>query len=121
MQTNDGIADRLREQRENLGFSQLSVAEKIGITRQSQGNYESGLRYPDAAYLASIATLGFDIGYIITGTRAAPPVVELTREEEALVDAYRKSSEEDKRAMRRMGDAFKNTANDAVKPAKKRA
>jgi transcriptional regulator with XRE-family HTH domain len=64
------IGNRLREERERLGFSQSSFAEITGAHRKSQGNYELGERMPDAAYLAAIAAAGADVLYILTGQRA---------------------------------------------------
>lgn len=65
-----GIAERLREERTRLGHSQAEFAEIAGAHRKSQGNYESGERMPDAAYLSAIAQTGADVQYIVTGVRS---------------------------------------------------
>lgn len=54
---------------------QPKLADIGGVGKQSQINYESGKRQPDAEYLARIATAGADIAYILTGVRtiSAPP------------------------------------------------
>lgn len=64
------LSERLREQREALGFTQQSLADLCGITARSQRNYESGERSPDAAYLAATAAAGADVLYILTGVSA---------------------------------------------------
>lgn len=63
------IGERLRAERERLGLSQEDFAARAGAHRKSQGNYESGVRAPDATYLAAIAAAGADVLYIITGRR----------------------------------------------------
>lgn len=61
------IGDRLREERERLRLSQPAVADAAGITKKTQIEYEKNRTPPDANYLASVAALGFDVSYIVTG------------------------------------------------------
>lgn len=63
------LGDRLREERERLGFNQTDFAALAGSTRKTQFNYESGERTPDAAYLAAISAAGADVSYLVTGKR----------------------------------------------------
>ncbi|WP_459863517.1 helix-turn-helix domain-containing protein [Endothiovibrio diazotrophicus] len=63
------IGERLREERERLGFSQSDLGAIGGVTLRSQGNYERGDRAPDALYLAAVAAHGVDVCYIVTGSR----------------------------------------------------
>ena len=52
---------------------QPEFADIAGVGKQSQINYESGKRQPDAAYLAAISAAGADVGYILTGERTFQP------------------------------------------------
>lgn len=88
--------DRLREQRESKGLNQGAVAELLGVDRKTQNNYETGKRNPTAAYLESIAQLGFDVVYILTGRR--DPKL-LTDDQRRLVDMYAGLSEERQRKL----------------------
>ncbi|MBF0308994.1 MAG: helix-turn-helix transcriptional regulator [Magnetococcales bacterium] len=63
------FCERLRAERKRLGLNQTEFAKIAGLTLQSQGNYESGRRTPDVAYLAAVATAGVDVGYLLTGVR----------------------------------------------------
>ncbi|AYO54934.1 XRE family transcriptional regulator [Acinetobacter wuhouensis] len=63
------IGQRLKEERERLGFTQPSFAELASTTKKSQIDYEKDLTQPKANYLASIAEAGADVNYIITGKR----------------------------------------------------
>lgn len=64
MQTSFG--QRLRSERERLGFNQLDFAELGGIKRSSQILYESGRRVPDVRYLERIKGAGVDLIYLVT-------------------------------------------------------
>ena len=64
-------SDRLREERERLGMTQSEFAAHGGVKRLAQYQYEKGERRPTADYMIGIAKVGADVGYIVTGTRAA--------------------------------------------------
>lgn len=62
--------ERIRSERERLGLTQAEVAERIGVSRATQINYESGKRSPDGDYLFRFGELGADTGYILFGERS---------------------------------------------------
>jgi len=63
------IGTRLREERERLSLSQTALADRAGVTRKTQFNYEGGERQPDADYLVAIAAAGVDVNYVLFGTK----------------------------------------------------
>ncbi len=69
--------ERIREERERLGFNQADFAALAGATRKTLFNWESGAASPNAAALAAWAEVGLDVLYVVTGQRAggasAPP------------------------------------------------
>jgi transcriptional regulator with XRE-family HTH domain len=81
------IGERLKEQRLKAGFTQGQLAQRVGIAKGSQTLYETGKRMPDAKYLATVAELGLDVSYIVTGS-----VVDATLEpeEQQIVALYRR-------------------------------
>lgn len=81
--------DRLREERERLGFSQEAFGAIGGVKRVAQGKYEKGERSPDVDYLAAIARVGVDVQYIVTGVRSSA----LVGKEALLLEGYRKMDE----------------------------
>lgn len=97
--------ERLKFERERLGLTQATIAEIGGIQKRAQINYENNSRNPDAAYLECVAKIGVDVLYVITGVRTGEPE-PLARDEAALLDNYRHSSEEGKRAIRATGDSL---------------
>lgn len=64
--------ERIKGERERLGFSQAALAPKLGISRTTQVNYETGKRSPDADYFHAFGALGADIGYVLFGERSNP-------------------------------------------------
>lgn len=63
------IGERLKEERERLGLSQIALAERCNVTPRSIRNYERGERQPDAAFLNCLSQIGADILYIVAGRR----------------------------------------------------
>ena len=76
MSTNDDYpqkaGERIKDERELLGFSQAALAPKLRISRTTQVNYETGKRSPDGGYLHAFGALGADIGYVLFGQRSNP-------------------------------------------------
>nr|WP_308907891.1 helix-turn-helix transcriptional regulator [Pseudomonas canadensis] len=107
------IGARLRQQRAQAGLTQDQLAEHLGVSKRTQGNYESGASDPPASYL-SIAgeTLGFDVLYIVSGTRTTLKTDALSEAEDSIVQQYRSIPADDQRAIRRFVKAM---ADDAVK------
>lgn len=66
------VGERLREERDRLGLSQVDFAKKAGCSRRSQSNYELNERAPDTDYLTEIGKIGVDVAYVVTGVRSKP-------------------------------------------------
>jgi transcriptional regulator with XRE-family HTH domain len=64
------FGSRLREERKKTGLNQEDYGSIGGVKKGAQLNYETGERYPDAAYLEKIAAAGADVQYIVTGVRS---------------------------------------------------
>lgn len=54
-------------------MSQSTFGDSCGVTKNSQINYETDRRSPDAGYLMAAASLGVDILYVLTGQRQPEP------------------------------------------------
>lgn len=62
------IGQRLKEERERLGYSQTAFAAIGEASKGSQISWEKGTAYPNADFLAKIAVgVGADVQYILTG------------------------------------------------------
>jgi len=95
------IGERLKEERERLGLTQTACGEAGGVKKLAQIQYEKGASFPTARYLAEAAAAGVDVLYVITGSRGG---VVLTPEETALVDNFRHSPPEARKAIKTTSD-----------------
>jgi phage repressor protein C with HTH and peptisase S24 domain len=63
------MGSRLLAERKRLGFKQNTFADKVGVSKTAQFNYEVGERPVDAVYLQKAAELGMDTHFVLTGLR----------------------------------------------------
>lgn len=110
-------------------MSQPAFAKAGGVQKRAQINYEKDERQPDAAYLSAIAQIGVDVLYVLTDqrlpnaaltphlTEAENPVTQplaaesrgayhLSRREQALLENYRGSDEQGRRAVESTASAL---------------
>lgn len=107
------VGERLKAERERLGLSQTALGEMCGVQKRTQINYEKGDRSPDALYLAAFHAAGGDVMWVVIGDRTAPAL--LPPEESVLLDHYRASPPELRRAALRV-----LLGGDEAAPAKSR-
>lgn len=65
-------AQRIKNERLRLGYTQQEVAEKCGIRRQQWIRYEKGTSVLDGKVLREFITLGADFVYIFGGEKSTP-------------------------------------------------
>ena len=76
------FTQRLKSERERVGLTQAAFAKRCGVGKTAQYTYESGKRFPDAAYLAEAESLGVDLSYLFSGMREEEKVdYDIAREE----------------------------------------
>ncbi|WP_296187933.1 helix-turn-helix domain-containing protein [Pseudomonas sp. UBA1879] len=113
MTLSEEIGARLREQRYAAGLTQDQVAEKLGVSKRTQGNYEAGSSDATASYLCVVEReLGFDVAYILSGVKKTLAADTLSQEEDMVIKQYRSIPSEDQVAVRRF---LKAMADDAAK------
>lgn len=74
------FGERLKAERKKLGLSQTEFAKKLGISKNTQFNYENMASDPDVAYLGRLDELGINTRYLITGEAAEVSEEELLRQ-----------------------------------------
>lgn len=104
------IGERLKEERQRIGVNQTVLAEKCGVTKNTQLAYEKGDRNPDTVYLAQAASLGLDILYLVTGERKPVPAESISAEAAQFLKAYQRVKEADREVLFRMVSAFADAA-----------
>lgn len=80
-------------------MNQTEFAAAGGVLQHAQVNYEKGVRYPDASYLAGIAEVGVDVQYVLTGRTSEAATLALTVEEERLLAGFRELKTREKRGV----------------------
>lgn len=86
------FATRLKQARENAGFTQLELAKKLGVTKSAIGNYENGVSSPkDIVLLKIFDVLGVEPNFLFQDSfnPAAPENDGLSETEHYLVDTFR--------------------------------
>ncbi len=85
------LCERIKEERERLGFNQTAFAALAEASKHSQINWEKGVGTPTAAVLAVWSAFGLDVLYVVTGQRAGgvKPAPTLTSDEEELLALFR--------------------------------
>lgn len=62
-----GFGERLRLERVRLGLTQAEFAERAGVQRLAQGQYEAETRDPRVKYLAAASAAGVNLYYVLFG------------------------------------------------------
>lgn len=108
------LSGRLKEERERLGLTQQELADRMGVSRKTQINYESGLREPDASYLSAFSALGGDVLFVLTGQRPLvareEPAPVFPKRGLAVLEAYMSCSEEGQITIENVSRAMAQTS-----------
>ena len=88
MEQKTEIGERIREERERLGFSQPVFAALAESSKSSQISWEKETAYPNAKAMAAWAKVGVDVGYVLTGVRSSSHAV-LSPDEAELLTLFR--------------------------------
>ena len=81
------FGERLRTERERLGFTELQIAQLLGVPLEVYQKYELGQEDPGIFRMPRLNDCGFDIFFIITSERHNP-----IEEESELLARFRELS-----------------------------
>jgi transcriptional regulator with XRE-family HTH domain len=95
------LADRLRDAREYLGFSQDDVAKALNIPRSAISLIENGQRKVEALELKALAKIYQTSVAVLTGEEPRP---ELPEDVEHLARAAAKLTDTDRQELRRFAE-----------------
>lgn len=105
--------ERLRAEREALGFSQKAFAELVGASKSTQIRWESGETTPGVDALLKWAEFGLDLSYVLTGVRSIKVAVADPEEQQRateLVDSFLQLPEADQQAVQTHANALLRAA-----------
>ena len=85
------LHERLKAERERLGFTQPDIATLTKVGKTTVINWEKGSSSPTATQLELLARFGVDVLYVVTGAHAGgvPPAPTLTPEEATMLEYFR--------------------------------
>lgn len=81
------FGERLRTERERLGYTELQIAQLLGVPLEMYQKYELGQEDPGIFRMPRLNDCGFDILFIITSERHNP-----VEEESELLTRFRELS-----------------------------
>ena len=81
------FGERLRTERERLGYTELQIAQLLGVPLEMSQKYELGQEDPGIFRMPRLNDCGFDILFIITSERHNP-----VEEESELLARFRELS-----------------------------
>ncbi len=71
------FAKRFRDERKRLGLTQQELADKLGISKRTITNWETGQTKP---FLDRMVMEGMDVGYLISGIPSPPECLQMMRQ-----------------------------------------
>lgn len=88
------LHERLKAERERLGFTQPDVATLTKVGKTTVINWEKGSSSPTAVHLEQLAKVGMDVLFVVTGFHAGgvAPAPTLSAEESTMLSYFRKAS-----------------------------
>ncbi|MCG5030224.1 helix-turn-helix transcriptional regulator [Mesosutterella sp. OilRF-GAM-744-9] len=99
------IGERLRSERERLGYTPEQIASLLGVPLEQYQRYETGELDPGVFRMTRLAAIDFDILYVITSERHTP-----INEENELLDRFRELSRHGKASVFMTLDALERLA-----------
>ena len=99
------FGERLRTERERLGYTELQIAQLLGVPLQTYQKYEEGQQDPGIFRMPRLNDCGFDILFIITSERHNP-----IEEENELLARFRELSNRGRNSIFMTLDALERLA-----------
>lgn len=112
------LGERIKELRVSAHLTQVELAKKLGVSKGTIGNYETGVREPNRQMQEAIADLfNVELDYLNGRTNQKP---EYSLEEQWVISCYRASDEDIKNAvkmiLRKFGEQKKAPKKEKVIP-----
>ena len=67
------IGERLKQERERLGYTQENFAAAAGAKRRTLVDWEKSVSSPTAVQLAELSKIGVNVNYVVTGLLEPKP------------------------------------------------
>ncbi|HGN1707851.1 TPA: helix-turn-helix domain-containing protein [Providencia rettgeri] len=84
--------ERIKKERERLGFNQTDFAKLAGASKHSQINWEKGASFPNSSVLEAWAKVGLDVLFVVIGQRTPNTSLDVVEniepERKEWIDSY---------------------------------
>lgn len=107
--------ERLRFERERLGYTQQQIAQLLGVPLAMYNEYEKGEGDPGIYALPRLSACGFDILFVVTAERHLP-----IEEENELLTRFRELSQRGRASIFTTMDALERLAPNLKQEFKRR-
>jgi transcriptional regulator with XRE-family HTH domain len=107
------IGARLKQERERLGLTQPAFAEAANAKKRTLIDWEKDVSSPTAAQLSSLAVVGVDVLWVVTGQRLQGDAT-LPSDERLLLTAYRACEQQAKQTLLQTAAMFGAGSSSAV-------
>lgn len=92
----ESVGDRIKHKRKEMQLTQTDIFEMCGIRSGALSRIENGTSVPSVILFYKIAqVLGCDMEWLLTGNFSNMKIPVFSKNEETLIDGFRKLSEED--------------------------
>ena len=92
----ESVGDRIKSRRKEMQLTQTDIFEMCGIRSGALSRIENGTSVPSVILFYRIAqVLECDMEWLLTGTSSNMKIPTFSKNEEILIDGFRKLSEED--------------------------
>lgn len=102
------VGERIKEERSRLNYGETGVADACRVSRRALSDWENGRTTPNSEALALMSVMGFDVLYIVTGTRSTGTESTLAPDEHNLLEVWRHTDDK--------GRALLSAAAELLKP-----
>ena len=107
MNTKDAIRLTLIDLMDERGVSGKELAEAVGVTKQAVSSWRTGKSSIDIDNVPTICSFfGITFDDFFGSANIERPTSELTPDEQALIDAYRRSTDDGKRLMMQLLESW---------------
>ena len=90
-----GIGERIKEERERLGYTQSDFAALGEASKNSQLSWEKEIAFPNAKVMAAWSEAGVDVAFILTGQRTpVAGAVPISEGDRVLLDNFHAAPEQ---------------------------
>lgn len=105
IENNDSIGSRLGKERLRFGFTQLELAEKLDLDKQTVYRYENDKRMMKIDDLQKLLGLGFDVIFILSG-QSSNSANHLTQRDKDWLALYKQTNVNQREALFTMAQSF---------------